>query len=355
MAKHWCFTDNSRLEVKDWEAKSLTAAFADKIEYLVVGMEKAPTTGQLHGQGYLKLIKQDRFTGLKKTLGLPAVHLEVKKGTPIQAVNYCIHKDPKEEEKLKDAKDIFEYGERPTGAQQGKRNDLEDGIKILKEGGTINDIAQEYPHLIVKYPSGFVKLAALLKEAEVPLERTVDVFWLWGKTGTGKTHAAIWSDPEDCFIFHGFQLQKGNFCSYKGQGTLVIDEFAHQCKISYLLSLLDKVKLELEVKYGSTFAQWHTVFVTTNINYPHAVYPGANDNHRAALFRRIKKAVHFTTVYEPGRETTPIMWDVAGDESFGDVTTPDSPLHGPTVVSESRFIFDEESEEVSMPQPPSQA
>ncbi len=340
MALHWCFTDFSRLEVKDWEAKSLTPLFADQIEYLVVGMELCPTTGRPHGQGYLKLSGKTgkRFTGVKKVLLLPEVHLEVKKGTPTEAINYCIYADPKDACLLKDAKDIFEYGERPKG--QGSRSDIDKGVKILKDGGTISDIAQQCPKLIVKYPSGFVKLAALLMETEVPLERPVEVFWLWGKTGTGKTYAAIHSDPKDCFIFHGYQLQKGNFCNYKGQETLVIDEFAHQCKITYLLSLLDGVKLELEVKYGSTFAKWHTVFVTTNINYPHSLYPQANNEHRNALFRRITKAVHFTTPYEVGKETTPIMWDQIGDDSYGDVEEPDSPVSMPQIVKQNGFVFD---------------
>ncbi len=344
MAKHWCFTDYSRLEVKDWEAKSLTAAFADQIEYLVVGMEICPTTGRPHGQGYLKLGTKagKRFTGVQKVLLLPGLHLEVKKGTPIQAVNYCIYKDPKDECKLKDAKDIFEYGERPKG--QGTRNDINEGVKILKEGGTISDIAKQMPQLIVKYPQGFVKLASLLMEIDIPLERTVDVFWLWGKTGTGKTYAAIHSDPEDCFIFHGYQLKKGNFCNYKGQGTLVIDEFAHQCQITYLLSLLDKVKLELEVKYGSTYAKWHTVFVTSNLGYPDSLYPQANDEHRNALFRRIKKAVHFTTVYQEGREPTPILWDQMGDESEGEEIPIVYNDDRPGLVRQSRFIFDEATE-----------
>ncbi len=354
MAKHWCFTDNSRLEIDEWKTLSLTAGFADKVDYLIVGMEKAPTTGQLHGQGYLKLVKQDRLTGVKKMLTLPAIHLEVKRGTVAQAIAYCEYKDPKAECKLKDEKDVFEYGERPK--EKGSRTDIQVGIDILKGGGGISEIAETAPQLIVKYPSGFVKLASVLKEKTVPLERPVKVYWLWGKTGTGKTHSAMYAE-EHPFVMHGYQLEKGYFDNYKGQKTLIIDEFAHQCKITYLLSLTDKWKLELNVKYGSTFAEWTTVFVTTNISFPEAVYPGANQEHRAALFRRITKAVHFTKDW---KETTPIIWDCIGDDSFGDIEEPDSPLtdspvsmpqsgvplikHNKGKITVSRFIFDPSTE-----------
>ncbi len=334
MAKHWCFTDNLRLEVTDWAVKSLTEDFADKIQYLVVGMEKAPTTGQLHGQGYLKTEKRIRRDPLKALLNLPEIHLEIMKGTPTQAIKYCIFKDPKPECKLKDAKDIFEYGERPKG--QGCRTDIQVGVDILKGGGGISEIAETAPQLIVKYPSGFVKLASVLKEKEVPLERPVKVYWLWGKTGTGKTHSAMYAE-EDPFVMHGYQLEKGYFDNYKGQKTLIIDEFAHQCKITYLLSLTDKWKLELNVKYGSTFAEWTTVFVTTNISYPDALYPGANEEHRNALFRRISKAVHFTKDWKEG---TPILWDQIDDQSEGDEIPIVYGDDRPRLVRESRFIFD---------------
>jgi len=345
MAKHWCFTDNQRLEIKDWKTLALSAGFVNKVDYLIVGMEKAPTTGQLHGQGYLKMLKASRFNPIKKMLGLPALHVEVKRGTVAQAIAYCEYKDPKEECKLKDEKDVFEYGERPK--EKGSRSDIQVGIDILRDGGGISKIAKTAPQLIVKYPSGFIRLASLLLSEEVPLERPVTVYWLWGKTGTGKTHSAMYAEKEP-FVIHGYQLEKGWWDNYKGQKTLIIDEFAHQCKITYLLSLIDKWRVELNVKNGSTFAQWETVFVTSNINYPDSIYPQANSEHRAALFRRITKAVHFTKHW---KEQTPIMWDQIGDESFGDVTAPDSPVN-----HQHGFIFnDAEDMEVSMPSPKHQA
>ncbi len=340
MAMHWVFTDNLRLEVNDWEKMAITPTFADKIQYLIVGMEAAPTTGHLHGQGYLKTIKGIRMKALKLLLNLPELHLEVKKGTVKEAIAYCENKDPKSECKLKDAKDIFEYGERPKG--QGCRSDIQVGIDILKGGGGISEIAETAPHLIVKYPSGFTKLASVLLEKEVPLERPVKVYWLWGKTGTGKTHSAMYAS-DDPFVMHGYQLEKGYFDNYKGQKTLIIDEFAHQCKITYLLSLLDKWKVELNVKYASTFAKWETVFVTTNINYPDSVYPQANNEHRAALFRRITQAVFFE---KPWKDATPIMWDQMADESEGESISEIRHYNDdrPNLVRHSRFIFDTESE-----------
>ncbi len=349
MAKHYCFTDFTRKEVKDWKTLSLSADFVNRVDYLIVGMEICPTTGRPHGQGYVKMIKPVRFTGAQKALVLPTTHFEIRRGTIEEAIAYCENKDPKEECILKDAKDIFEYGERPKG--QGTRSDIQVGIDILKSGGGISEIAETAPHLIVKYPSGFVKLASVLLEKDVPIEREIKVYWLWGKTGTGKSHSAMYAE-KDPFVMHGYQLEKGYFDNYKGQTTLIIDEFAHQCKITYLLSLLDKWKLELNVKYGSTFAQWTTVFVTSNINYPDSLYPQANDEHRAALFRRITKAVHFN---KPWKEQTPIIWDCIGDESFGDIEEPDSPVsmpqsgvplikHNNGKIHVSRFIFDEAAE-----------
>lgn len=41
-------------------------AFAGKVDYLVCQIEKAPTTGQVHLQGYIQLANHQRLTFVKK-------------------------------------------------------------------------------------------------------------------------------------------------------------------------------------------------------------------------------------------------------------------------------------------------
>lgn len=108
-AKRWCFTLNNPTEGE----KQLLADLlnSDHVSYGIVGREIGDS-GTPHLQGYCIFDQEKRFNAAKRLLG-DRVHLEVSKGTPKQASDYC----------KKDG-DFDEYGECPA-AGQGKRTDWE--------------------------------------------------------------------------------------------------------------------------------------------------------------------------------------------------------------------------------------
>jgi len=95
-AKHWCFTINHYTVSDDIELMELQP----HTEYLVFGKEVSPTTGVNHYQGYVVLKEKARLTALKKRLS--RAHLEVARGTPKQASDYC-----------KKENDYLEFGKLP--------------------------------------------------------------------------------------------------------------------------------------------------------------------------------------------------------------------------------------------------
>lgn len=83
--RFWCFTlhepgDQFSLEDKLAERKAM-------IRYAVWQVEACPKTGKIHLQGYVELVRGQRMTWLKKIH--PKIHLEVRKGTQKQAIDYC--------------------------------------------------------------------------------------------------------------------------------------------------------------------------------------------------------------------------------------------------------------------------
>lgn len=54
---------------------------------LVIGEEICPTTGKLHFQGYVRFGSNKRFSWWKNQF--PSVHVEVRKGTEVEASEYC--------------------------------------------------------------------------------------------------------------------------------------------------------------------------------------------------------------------------------------------------------------------------
>ena len=78
--KRWCFTINNPTE--DDETKLEHSFSEDKVYYLVVGKEIAPTTGTIHLQGFVHLKIRRTFQYMSKLFA--KAHWEAAKGTDQQ-------------------------------------------------------------------------------------------------------------------------------------------------------------------------------------------------------------------------------------------------------------------------------
>lgn len=131
-----------------------------------------------------------------------------------------------------------------------------------------------------------------------PEDRVVNVTFLYGKPGTGKTH---WvndnSDPADTFWFSP-QPNACFFDGYEGQSTLVLDDFiGGHVPRNMLLRLLDKYALRLPIKGSSRIAKYSRVFITSNY-WPSAWYK--DRDNLWAIQRRIGTVLIFERGDDPG-------------------------------------------------------
>lgn len=136
-AKRWVFTINNWTEN---EYQALLDAYEVSFSYLIIGKETGDS-GTRHLQGFLILKTKLRLRQLKLLGGLGRAHLEIARGTPQAASDYC----------KKDG-DFQELGELP--AVQGKRTDfdtLKEWIKSQDPAPTHTDIAEHYPSLWGRY------------------------------------------------------------------------------------------------------------------------------------------------------------------------------------------------------------
>jgi len=60
-----------------------------KVLYHVFGIEICPTTKREHYQGYIEFSSPVRISRVKKFFNDNTIHLEKRKGTSLQAINYC--------------------------------------------------------------------------------------------------------------------------------------------------------------------------------------------------------------------------------------------------------------------------
>ncbi len=113
-SRNWCFT----LHDPDPSDLERTELFA---QYYCWGREKCPTTGRIHLQGYIELKEGMTIPQVKKKMGLPRIHLESRRGTQLQAIDYCKKGNQTHEEweevgiggpNFGDDADFFEFGEK---------------------------------------------------------------------------------------------------------------------------------------------------------------------------------------------------------------------------------------------------
>ncbi len=270
-SKNWVFTDFALLD--------LNAIYNsdERIKFMGWGEEVCPKTKKKHYQGWIQMKRLITLLGMKRIFG-KKIHLEPMRGTPADSEKYC----------KKDGK--YECcGEFTT---QGKRTDIMECKAAIDEGKTMLEVAQEHFVPFLKYHRGLEKYRFLVEQEKSKEFRRVEVIIHCGATGTGKTRAAVEASP-DYHLISASGMQW--FDGYEGQKVLIIDEYSNDVKITQLLRLLDGYQMRLAIKGGFTWAQWDTVYITTNLN-KEELHEHAREEHKAALQRRITKWIHFNKI-----------------------------------------------------------
>jgi len=114
------------------------------------------------------------------------------------------------------------------------------------------------------------------------VDRRAVVFW--GATGTGKSHRA-W---ERAGVGAYSKCPRSKFwCGYRGEESVVIDEFRGGIDISHLLRWLDRYPVRVEVKGSSKPLMAKSYFITSNL-HPRNWYPDLDRETYLALERRLE-------------------------------------------------------------------
>lgn len=153
-SRHWCFTINNwtREDVEQLEA------LGPQVSYLVIGYETGDS-GTPHIQGYVVFPRIKRRREALRLIS-PRAHLEVKRGTPQQAADYC----------KKDG--LFnEWGELPSSTGRSPFDRFREwAVQHYQETGNVptdREIANEFPALFVRYRRNLQDLARLVNPEPV--------------------------------------------------------------------------------------------------------------------------------------------------------------------------------------------
>lgn len=245
--------------------------------------------GTYHTHVFMSCSNAVRFSTLKNKF--PTARLDLCNGTSQQNRDY-VYKEgkhagtAKEETNHKDTHE--EWGEIPV-ERQGKRNDLEDLYDMIKSGLSNYEILEVSPQYMMNIDKVESCRQTLMEEKYKTVFRELDVTYIYGLTGTGKTRGVMEKyGYENVYRVTDYGHP---FDSYKGQDIVIFEEFRSSLRIQDMLNYLDGYPVELPCRYSNKRACFTKVYIITNIALEEQYTEIQHDRPETwnALLRRIHR------------------------------------------------------------------
>lgn len=270
-----CFTLNHPSRE---EYSALIKLVGSQLSYLVMQLEKGES-GTIHLQGYAELTKPLRFAEQK--LLFPRAHLETRRGTQQQAIDYC----QKAETRIPGTSPEIHGIPRVQGA----RSDLENLAQRIVNGTHPDEIMKESPATWCRNYRSLDVLFQRSRNANLRQWPTT-VLYFYGSAGSGKSREAFAIAPAAYRKCPSHRWWDG----YYGQPDVVIEDMASDSALSInmMLRLMDRYPLQVEVKGGLINFAPHRMIITSNFP-PEALYPSACKESMAAFKRRLTQTKLF--------------------------------------------------------------
>lgn len=301
-SRKWSLTINNPQAIGlDHKAiKEILAKFAAK--YYCIADEIA-TTGTFHTHVFLLSDSPIRFSTMKSRF--PLAHIEKAYGSAQENRDY-IRKEGKWASTDKSETAIpgtfEEWGYLPSEREE-KAPLMAQLIQDIQAGKSTTEIILENPKLAFRIKDIDLLRQTLLTEKYSREKRKVEVTYLYGATGVGKTHGIFQRFPaaDICRITNYRGSNGVNFDAYRCQDVLVFEEFNSQIPIEDMLSYLDVYPLMLPARYNDRVACYTKVFFTSNTPLTQQ-YQNVQKN-RPETWRAFNRRIHNIIEYLPDGST----------------------------------------------------
>lgn len=191
-------------------------------------------------------------------------HIEPARGSNLDNYNYIRKIGEKFEcKKETNLADTFEeIGTLPKDRKEGSTLS-EEIYEMIENDCTINDILKAYPAAI-NHISNIERAISLHNTEKVKnIYRNLEVSYIWGKTGTGKTRYVL----EKYGYANVLRVTnyKHPFDNYQNQDVILFDEFRSSLPIADMLTYLDGYPINLPCRYADKPAAFTKVYIISNI------------------------------------------------------------------------------------------
>lgn len=250
----------------------ITAWFEEEAKYWIIGREVGDS-GTPHLQGYASFRGRHTFKYVRDKLGARC-HIEGARGTARQNREYCSK-----------GGNYVEGGVINEGKNNGARDEQARLFMAAVRSGDkgVAAFADSFPGTYINHGSNMLRNALSLS---VPVERpSINVRWIWGSPGVGKSRLAHETLPDAYIKDPRTKWWNGYLC----QTDVIIDDFGPGgIDINHLLRWFDRYKCIVETK-GGMVALLATTFIVTSNFHPKDIFKFGDDINPQlpALERRI--------------------------------------------------------------------
>lgn len=228
------------------------------------------------------------------------VHIEQANGSNKENRDYVRKEgkwldDSKHETNLPDT--FEEWGELPPDRSR-QETQAEQIMQMVRDGKSNAEILDECPTAYSKLNYIEQVRQTLLADQYKDAWRDVEVTYLWGESGAGKTRSVMeaYGYSNVCRVTD----YAHPFDGYKGQDVIVFEEFRSSLPVADILNYLDGYPIELPCRYANKTACYTKVFLITNIGLEKQ-YPNVQQDSPetwGAFRRRIRNVQYMTKDFE---------------------------------------------------------
>ena len=301
-ARKWALVINNPLEagLDHTAIKDTLQRFAPT--YFCMADEVA-TTGTYHTHIFLCAHSPIRFSTLKNRF--PIAHIEKAYGSARENRDYILKSGKwADTEKAETSVEgtFEEWGDLPSEKEE-KAPQMFRLVQNIRAGMTTTEIIDDCPSMAFHIREIDLLRQTLTAEKYAVENRKLEVTYLYGSTGAGKTWGIYEKHaPRSIYRVTNYRASRGiSFDGYHGQDVLVFEEFHSQIPIEDMLNYLDIYPLALPARYNDKTACYTKVYITSNLPLEKQ-YRGEQWD-RPETWRALLRRIHTVIEYLPDGST----------------------------------------------------
>lgn len=230
-------------------------------------VDEIATTGTYHTHIFLFSPSPMRFSTVKNRFS--TAHIEKAYGSAKANRAYILkegHWADTDKAETSVSGTFEEWGDLPAEKEE-EAPEMFKLIQDLRAGKSVMEIIEDNPKLAFRIREIETLRQAILEEKYSAENRALEVTYLYGASGTGKTRGIFEKhDRKSICRITDYGGRNGiRFDAYHCQDVLVLEEFHSQIPISAMLNYLDIYPLTLPARYTDRIACYTKVYITSNI------------------------------------------------------------------------------------------